>query len=74
MEKIKVEGTYFVRDIENMALINNNINELEQYNLKRKLNQQKTQEINNIKCEISSMKDDISQIKEILIKILDNKG
>lgn len=74
MTKVKVEGTCFVRDIENMSLINNNKGELEQYNLKRNIHLKQSQEIKDIKNEVSSMKEDISQIKELLIKMLDNKG
>lgn len=67
----KVEGTDFLRDPNNMSLINNNIGELEQYKLKRKLLKQQREEMDDIKSEISIVKEDVEQIKQLLLQILE---
>lgn len=67
----KVKGTDFVRDSSNMALINNNIAELEAYKSRRNQMAKQKEEINLLKSEISSVKQDIFEMKELLLKILD---
>lgn len=71
---VKVEGTDFIRDTNNMSLINSNINEFEQYKQKRKMMIQTRQELDDLKEEISGVKSDISDIKNLLIQLIENKG
>jgi hypothetical protein len=67
----KVKGTDFLRDSNNMALINNNATELEAYKTRRQQMIRQKEEIDSIKEEISSVKSDISEIKQLLLKALD---
>ena len=65
----KVEGLEMVRDMSNMALINNNSSELQGYMNRRKFLKEQKNEINTIRQEVSDLKNDISQIKELLIQL-----
>ena len=70
MNKVKIEGTKFVRDTENMAILNTDINELHEYEMKRNAMVQQKNEINSIKQEMSDLKNDVSDIKEMLIQLI----
>lgn len=67
----KVRGTEFLRDTDNLALINNNITELEAYKTRRLQMIRQKEEIDSIKEEISSVKSEISEIKQLLLKALE---
>jgi hypothetical protein len=71
MSLIKIPGTNFVRDTESMALINKDTDGLEEYKIKRRLLSTQKEEINKVKYEIESIKEDMSDIKQLLIKLLD---
>jgi uncharacterized coiled-coil DUF342 family protein len=68
---VQVTGTKLIRDTETMALINKDINGLEEYNMKRKMMATQKEEINNIKSEINNIKNDMSEIKQLLFKLLE---
>lgn len=72
MKHVSIKDHNLVRDIDNMAIINTDLNEFEQYQLKRKLFANQKKEINTIKEEINMLKNDISEIKTILLEILKN--
>jgi hypothetical protein len=68
--EVRIEGASFVRDVKSMGLSNINSNEKNDYLAKvRMLTNQKT-EINNIRDEISCMKDDMCEIKSLLAQLL----
>lgn len=67
---VQIENANMVRDITNMSLINNDINELQEYLNKRNFLVQQKNEINNMKQELNELKSDISEIKELLLKNL----
>ena len=70
---VEVIGTDFIRDTNSMAIINTNDNaKLEYYNKVKVLTAQK-QELNTVKSEIDVMKNDISEIKQLMLALL-NKG
>ena len=70
---IPIPGTTLVRDTETMALINKDTTgQQEYYNRRNKMAAEKEQ-INKIKTEVQSLKDDVSDIKELLHKILENQ-
>lgn len=71
MTLVRIPGTDFVRDTESMALINRDVNGLEEYKTKRRLLSNQKEEINKVKHEIEAIKDDMSEIKQLLIKLLD---
>jgi small-conductance mechanosensitive channel len=70
---IHIPGTTLVRDTETMALINKDTTgQQEYYNRRNKMAAEKEQ-INKIKTEVQSLKDDVNDIKELLHKILENQ-
>lgn len=73
MSLIKVQGTTFVRDTESMGLINKDRNGLEEYNLKRKMLITQKEEINKVNKDIDSLKTDVSEIKQLLLKLMDKQ-
>jgi len=68
---IPIPGTTLMRDTDTMALINKDTTgQQEYYNRRNKLAAEKEQ-INKIKTEVQSLKDDVNDIKQLLNKILE---
>jgi hypothetical protein len=67
---VKVNGTNFVRDTDTMALINKDVNGLQEYNMKRRMAQVQREEINNVKSEVAEIREDMSEIKALLLKLI----
>lgn len=70
MITVKVNDTSYIRDISNMALNNTNENERQEYYNKARILQGQKQEINKVKSEIQSIKNDMLEIKQMLGIIL----
>jgi hypothetical protein len=68
---VPITGTTLVRDTKSMALINQDKNGLDDYLKKRNLMAIQKQEINNMKADIVDVKNDIQEIKQLLLKMLD---
>ena len=68
---VQVTGTKMIRDTESMALINRDINGLEEYNLKRRMAAAQKTEINTIKSEIKDIKGEMGEVKALLSQLLD---
>jgi hypothetical protein len=71
MTSVKVAGTDFIRDINSMGLSNINSIEKNEYYLKRKILQTQNIEINSIRSEIDGIKSDVSDIKNMLLKLME---
>jgi len=71
--ELKVEGTSYFRDTKTNALVNRDVNGLEEYKAKRKFAESQRQEINNLKREMECIKGDVQEIKELMRQLL-NKG
>ena len=72
MSLIKVkDNNHLYRDEISGAIINLDYNGLEEYNKKRKLMASRTDEINTLKCEMQNIKDDISEIKQLMLRLMD---
>jgi hypothetical protein len=71
---VPITGTKLVRDTESMALINKDINGLEEYNLKRRMMATQKEEINSIKSEINDIKNDMDEIKSLMLQLLDKSN
>ena len=69
MSLIQIPGTTLFRDTDNMALVNRDVNGLDEYNLKRNMVINQRQEINTVKNEIQSIKSDMSELKRLLITL-----
>lgn len=70
---IKTEEGNLVRDIESMALLNTDRGAKEEYFMKTKMLQIQKTEIANINNEIDSLKNDIGDIKSMLIQLISDK-
>ena len=68
---IPINGTKLVRDTETMALINKDVSGLQDYKAKRRYAEVQREQINNVKVEIDSIKNDISDIKKLMVKLLE---
>jgi hypothetical protein len=71
MELLKVKGTKLVRDTRSGAIINQDKTGLEEYLAKRRGMQAQKDEINKIKSDILDMKNDMTDIKDLLKKLLE---
>lgn len=71
MALVPVTGTKLYRDTETMALINKDVSGLEDYKAKRRYAETQKEQINNIKIEMDSIKNDISDIKKLMVKLLE---
>jgi len=68
---VQITGTKMVRDTESMALINRDINGLQEYQLKRKQAEGQRTEINTIKSEIKDIRGELGEIKALMAQLLD---
>jgi hypothetical protein len=67
---VQVNDTNYLRDTNSMALINNDRSAKEEYFNRSKIIKSQKDEINNIKLEITSMKSDVTDIKELLKQLI----
>lgn len=59
------------RDSISGALVNKDLNGLEEYNKKRSVLANQKTEINTLKSEIDNIKGDISEIKQLMLQLVD---
>jgi hypothetical protein len=71
---VEIEGGNFVRDINTMQLSSTNYAERNEYYLKVRLLKTQKQEINKLNDELSSIKSDMLQIKELLAELIRDKN
>ena len=62
----------FVRDILSKAVLNTDINSLEQYKMTRDKRLQEQDTLQNCVTDINTLKDDMQEIKNLLLKISEN--
>lgn len=68
---IKVSGhSDLVRDPETNSIINKNQSEYHEYMMRKNLKSEENQKIQTIENEVASMKDDISEIKGLLRRLV----
>lgn len=70
---VKVQGTNFVREVSSMGLSNLDTAAKNEYYAKVQMLKTQKHEINNINVEMNSLKKEMSEIKELLVKLL-SKG
>ena len=68
---VKVEGTNFIRDTNTMGLSNRDITAKNEYMMKVKMLKTQKEEINNVKSEVKVLREDITEIKSLLLKLLE---
>jgi hypothetical protein len=71
---VKIEGANFVRDIKTMQLSSTDYTERNEYYLKVKLLKTQKQEINKLNDELSTIKSDMSEIKQLLEELIKDKN
>jgi RIO-like serine/threonine protein kinase len=71
MNTIEIPGTTFVRDTHSKAIINRDVNGLQDYLRKRNLLAVQKEEINKIKTENEYIKQELSDIKQMMFKLLE---
>ena len=71
---VEIKDTKFVRDTSSMALINNDFSAKEEYFLKVMLIKSQKEEINKINTEISEIRSDMSDVKKLLIQLLEGRN
>ena len=62
MTTVKIENKKLERDINSKAILNTNRSALEQYKIDRKRKQVEVEDINNMKKDISELKEMIGQL------------
>lgn len=67
---LEVKESKFIRDTNSMALINKDNSARDEYYAKVKLLKTQKDEINIIKADISSLREDIGEIKDILRQLI----
>lgn len=71
MSTVEITGTTFVREMGSKALVNRDSAGLDDYHKKRKLMELQRQEINNLKEETQSIKQELGEIKQLMLKLLE---
>jgi len=71
MHLLKVQGTKLVRDSRTGAIINQDRVGLEEYLAKRRGMESQREEINKVKSDMDEMKQDLTDIKSLLQKLLE---
>ena len=71
---VKVTGTNFVRDTGSMGLINNDDAAKNEYLAKVKMLKTQKDEINTVKAEIAGIKEDMNEIKQLMLKLLERNN
>jgi hypothetical protein len=67
MKFFKVEGySNLVRDESTNAIINTNMNEYENYKSLQQIKEQEKQKMETLENDVNKMKDDLSEIKNLL--------
>tara|TARA_Y100001970_G_scaffold180400_1_gene219640 strand:- start:452 stop:676 length:225 start_codon:yes stop_codon:yes gene_type:complete len=70
---LKVESDHgLLRDVNNNAIVNNNYNEYEQFVQVSKLKYNEKKEIEDLKSDVNSMKNDLDEIKSLLKSLVRN--
>lgn len=66
-----VEGhPNLIRDERSNAILNTNLNEYENYKYLKSIKEKETNRIDNIESDLTSLKDDIGEIKDLLKNLL----
>jgi hypothetical protein len=71
MALVPISGTKLYRDTETMALINKDISGAQEYQSRRRFAELQKEQINKVTMEIDSIKNDISDIKNLMVKLLE---
>lgn len=71
MNRVQTEDTRYVRDINSKALLATDLNALYKYREEKKKKQQQVEEFSQLKDQVTSLKEDVQTIKQLLLEQLD---
>lgn len=71
---IKIPDTQLYRDTDSMALINADEVSRNEYLSKVNMVKIQKQEINTVKAEIANVKEDVKEIKQLLLKLMEHSN
>lgn len=71
---VKIPDTQLYRDTKTMALINSDETARNEYISKVNMMKIQKQEINTVKAEIENVKDDVREIKQLLLKLMEHSN
>lgn len=72
---LQINGsTNLYRDMGSMAIINKDQQGLQEYQARRNAMAAQKQEINNIKTDIDLVKNDLHEIKQLMLQLLGKEG
>jgi hypothetical protein len=66
---VPVKGTKFVRDMENGAILNTDINELNSYKFKKQIRDNELKEKEEMRQKIQTLENNIEDIKNMLTEL-----
>jgi hypothetical protein len=67
---VEVKDTKYVRDTKSMALINTDSSARDEYYSKVRILSNQKEEINKLRTEVSTVKEDITEIKQLLKQLI----
>ena len=67
---VNVKDGNYLRDINSMALINNDQKSKQEYYEKSRVLKSQKEEINNLKNDLTSVKEDVRELKNLIIQLL----
>lgn len=71
---VKIPDTQLYRDTDSMALINADEVARNEYLSKVNMVKIQKQEINTVKAEIANVKEDVKEIKQLLLKLMEHSN
>lgn len=73
MKYIQTDDPHLLKDLETGVVVNSDDGGYQAYLLQRKINDEKRLQVKTMEQEIDSMKDDISEIKNLLKYLIEKK-
>jgi DNA-binding ferritin-like protein len=71
MNYLKVEGhTHLYRDPKTNSIVNRNMSEYQEYVSRKNIKSEENQKIQNLESDVANMKDDLSEIKNLLRSLI----
>jgi hypothetical protein len=75
MEHLKVEGhTHLYRDPKTNSIVNKNMAEYREYVSRRDMKSEEKQQIQNLESDVANMKEDLSEIKNLLRSLINESN
>ena len=73
MDYVKVkDNDYLIRNTKSNCIVNTNKSEYEQYLSRRKLKQNESNKVDNLERDISTLRDEITEIKDMLRSLVND--